>query len=46
MPGSPIVRSDMNGLPVQVGPFHAMYSANHGFVEYQYFRLSIPRKSR
>jgi len=46
MPGSPIMRLDMNGLPVQVGPFHAMYSANHGFVAYHYFRLSIPRKPR
>jgi hypothetical protein len=45
MPGSPVVRKDMNGLAAQVGCFHAMDSANAGSVACEYFRLSEPKTS-
>ena len=38
LPVTPIVREDLRGLPLQVGPFHSMYSDAAGRVEHDDFR--------
>ena len=43
MPGSPVERKDMAGLPLQVGLYHASYGAESSFVDFSDFRL-ITRK--
>jgi hypothetical protein len=40
MPGSPLTREDMRGLPLQVGLFHASYGAESSFVSFDHFRLT------
>ena len=40
--GDPITRDDMDGLPVQVGLAHAMYSGNTGYVAFDDFSISGP----
>ncbi len=39
MPGSPVQRADMHGLPLQVGLFHSTHGGEQGWVEYAAFRL-------
>lgn len=43
MPGSPVERPDMDGLPLQVGPFHASYGAGSSFISFRSFRLITRR---
>ncbi len=43
MPGSPVERKDMAGLPLQVGLYHASYGDEGSFIEFDDFRL-IRRK--
>jgi hypothetical protein len=40
MPGSPVERKDMAGLPLQVGLYHASYGAESSFVSFRDFRLT------
>jgi len=41
LPGSPVLREDLRGLPLQVGPFHAMYSDAAGWISYDLFRITV-----
>jgi hypothetical protein len=43
LPGSPVDRKDMAGLPLQVGLYHASYGGDSSFVTFSSFRL-ITRK--
>lgn len=43
MPGSPIERKDMAGLPVQVGLCHAAYGEASSFISFAEFRLFVQR---
>ena len=40
MPGSPVERRDMSGLPAQVGLYHASYGGDSSFVTFSNFRLT------
>ncbi len=39
MPGSPVEREDLAGLPLQVGLYHASYGGDSSFVAFREFRL-------
>lgn len=41
MPGSPVERKDMAGIPLQVGLYHASYGAESSFVDFGEFRLTV-----
>jgi hypothetical protein len=41
MPGSPVERRDMAGLPLQVGLYHASYGGDSSYVTFSNFRLTI-----
>ncbi len=41
MPGSPVERRDMAGLPLQVGLYHASYGGDSSFVTFSNFRLTV-----
>ncbi len=41
MPGSPVERADVKGLPLQVGLYHASYGGESSFVSFDRFRLTI-----
>ncbi|HRZ35033.1 MAG TPA: family 43 glycosylhydrolase [Candidatus Paceibacterota bacterium] len=41
MPGSPVERKDLAGLPLQVGLYHASYGGDSSFVAFSNFRLII-----
>ena len=41
MPGSPVTRQDMAGLPLQVGLYHASYGADPSYVTFSHFRLIL-----
>jgi hypothetical protein len=43
MPGSPVDRPDMAGMPLQVGLYHASYGGDSSYVTFSRFRL-ITRK--
>jgi hypothetical protein len=45
MPGSPVHREDLRGLPLQVGLYHASYGSDSGSVSFDEFRL-IRREER
>ncbi len=40
MPGSPVARHDLAGLPLQVGLYHASYGGDRSFVTFSEFRLT------
>jgi hypothetical protein len=40
MPGSPVERKAMDGLPLQVGLYHASYGGDSSFVSFSDFRLT------
>jgi hypothetical protein len=41
MPGSPVEREDMRGLPLQVGLYHASYGGESSYVAFDRFRLTV-----
>jgi hypothetical protein len=41
MPGSPLERDDMRGLPLQVGLYHASYGNESSFIAFDQFRLTV-----
>lgn len=41
MPGSPVERDDMAGLPLQVGLYHASYGRDSSYVDFTDFRLTV-----
>lgn len=45
IPGSPVERKDMDGLPLQVGLYHASYGGESSYIEFGAFRLMsrVPR---
>ena len=40
MPGSPVERKDMAGVPLQVGLYHASYGGDSSFITFSSFRLT------
>ncbi|MHB1306196.1 MAG: family 43 glycosylhydrolase [Limisphaerales bacterium] len=40
LPGSPVVREDLAGLPLQVGLYHASYGSESSFVTFRDFQLT------
>jgi hypothetical protein len=40
MPGSPVERKDMAGIPLQVGLYHASYGGDSSFITFSEFRLT------
>lgn len=42
MPGSPVQRPDMAGLPVQIGLYHASYGGESSHVAFTNFRITTP----
>lgn len=40
LPGSPLQRDDMAGLPLQVGLYHASYGSDSSFITFDAFRLT------
>ncbi|WDF55840.1 family 43 glycosylhydrolase [Mucilaginibacter sp. KACC 22063] len=45
MPGSPVKRDDLNGLPLQVGLFQSTYGPQEGFVTFRCFKIIQEKKS-
>ena len=43
MPGSPVERPDLAGLPLQVGLYHASYGGDSSFIAFDDFRLTTRR---
>lgn len=43
MPGSPVDRKDMAGMPLQVGLYHASYGAETSHIGFTDFRLTVSR---
>jgi hypothetical protein len=41
MPGSPLERDDMRGLPLQVGLYHASYGSESSSIAFDQFRLTV-----
>jgi hypothetical protein len=41
MPGSPVERDDMAGLPLQVGLYHASYGRDTSYVDFTDFQLTV-----
>jgi hypothetical protein len=41
MPGSPVEREDMAGLPLQVGLYHASYGAESSHVAFTDFQITL-----
>ncbi len=41
MPGSPVDRGDMSGLPLQVGLYHASYGGDSSYISFKSFRLTV-----
>jgi hypothetical protein len=39
LPGSPVERTDLQGLPVQVGLYHASYGSESSYIAFEGFRL-------
>jgi hypothetical protein len=40
LPGSPVERADLDGLPLQVGLYHASYGSESSYIAFRNFRLT------
>ena len=43
LPGSPVERDDMAGLPLQVGLYHASYGGETSHVIFTDFQVALPK---